>query len=96
LREIDRLCDAMITIREEAEEVIQGRQPRDNNVIKNAPHPLHVVLADKWDRPYSREHAAYPNKSLRHAKFWPTVSRLDEAYGDLNLVCECGTVEEYA
>ncbi|GAA5963591.1 hypothetical protein JCM8115_002042 [Rhodotorula mucilaginosa] len=96
LRDVDRFCDAMIKIREEIEEIISGKQPRDNNVIVNAPHTQQVLLSEKWDRPYTREQAAYPVPSLRTRKFWPTVSRVDDKYGDLNLVCECGDVSEYA
>ncbi|GAA5850348.1 hypothetical protein JCM8547_001841 [Rhodosporidiobolus lusitaniae] len=95
LRDIDQFCDAMISIRKEIDEIIDGKQARGNNVIVNAPHPQQVVISDKWDRPYTREQAAYPVKSLRHRKFWPTVSRVDDSYGDRNLVCECGDVEQY-
>uniref|UniRef100_A0A0K3CMA3 glycine dehydrogenase (aminomethyl-transferring) n=1 Tax=Rhodotorula toruloides TaxID=5286 RepID=A0A0K3CMA3_RHOTO len=96
LRDIDLFCDAMIKIRQEIDEIIEGKQPRDNNIITNAPHTQQVLLAEKWDRPYSREEAAYPMKSLRTRKFWPTVSRVDDKYGDLNLFCECSDVEAYA
>ncbi|BGP08307.1 glycine decarboxylase subunit P [Rhodotorula toruloides] len=96
LRDIDLFCDAMIKIRKEIDEIIEGKQPRDNNIITNAPHTQQVLLAEKWDRPYSREEAAYPMKSLRTRKFWPTVSRVDDKYGDLNLFCECSDVEAYA
>lgn len=98
LEEIDRFCDAMIQIRKEAEDIITGKQPKDNNLLKNAPHPLSLmVTSDKeWNRPYSREEAAYPVPWLREKKFWPTVSRIDDAYGDLNLICDCPTVEELA
>ncbi|GJJ09606.1 hypothetical protein Clacol_003829 [Clathrus columnatus] len=98
LAELDRFCDAMIAIREEVEEIISGKQPRDNNVLKHAPHPISIIaLSDKeWNRPYSREKAVYPLPYLRERKFWPSVSRIDDAYGDLNLICECPTVEELA
>ncbi|GAA6064721.1 hypothetical protein JCM10212_005844 [Sporobolomyces blumeae] len=96
LRDVDRFCDAMIKIRGEIDEIIQGKQPRGNNIIVNAPHPQQVVVADSWDRPYTREQAAYPDSRLRRAKFWPAVSRVDDAYGDKNLFCECGSVDEYA
>lgn len=78
----------MIKIRQEAEDIIQGKQPKDNNLLKNAPHPISVIaLSEKeWSRPYSRETAAYPVPWLRERKFWPTVSRVDDAYGDLNLI----------
>ncbi|KAI9460530.1 glycine dehydrogenase [Lactarius psammicola] len=87
LEEIDRFCDAMINIRLEAEEVITGKQPRDNNVLKNAPHPMSVIVLseEEWKRPYSRQQAAYPLPWLRERKFWPTVSR-----------CDCPSVEESA
>ncbi|GAA5958358.1 hypothetical protein JCM21900_000886 [Sporobolomyces salmonicolor] len=96
LRDVDQFCDAMIKIRQEIDDIAEGKQPRDNNLIINAPHPQQVVVADSWDRPYSREEAAYPDRRLRRAKFWPTTSRVDDAYGDRALVCECGTVDEYA
>ncbi|KAI9444857.1 glycine dehydrogenase [Lactarius indigo] len=88
LEEIDRFCDAMINIRREAEEVRTGKQPRDNNVLKNAPHPMSVIALseEEWKRPYSRQQAAYPLP----------VSRVDDAYGDTNLVCDCPSVEESA
>ncbi|KAN0133205.1 Glycine cleavage system P domain containing protein [Lactarius tabidus] len=80
LEEIDRFCDAMINIRREAEDVITGKQPRDNNVLKNAPHPMSVIALseEEWNRPYSRQQAAYPLPWLRERKFWPTVSRVDD------------------
>ncbi|CAE6445087.1 unnamed protein product [Rhizoctonia solani] len=95
LHEIDRFCEAMIQIRKEAEDVITGVQPRDNNLIKNAPHPMSVIVGE-WDRPYSRETAAFPLSWLKQRKFWPTVGRVDDAYGDINLVCECPSVDELA
>jgi glycine dehydrogenase len=96
LAEIDRFCDAMIQIRQEAQDIIDGKQPRENNVLVNAPHPMAVIaLSDKeWDRPYSRQTAAYPMPWLYEKKFWPTVARIDDAYGDLNLICDCPSVEE--
>lgn len=98
LSELDRFCDAMIAIREEIRDVETGKQPRENNILTNAPHPLDVVVQDKWDRPYSRERAAYPISWLRsgqRGKFWPTVQRLDDAYGDRNLMCSCPPIEAY-
>ena len=94
--EIDRFCDALIEIRKEIEEVEKGIAPKENNVLKNAPHTAAIVTADSWDRPYSREKAAYPLAFVREAKFWPSVSRVDNAYGDRNLVCSCLPIEEYA
>jgi glycine dehydrogenase len=78
LEELERFCEAMIRIRGEAEDVVAGRQPRDDNVLKNAPHPIAVVVGDKWERPYSREAAVYPLPWLREKKFWPAVSRVDD------------------
>ncbi|KAK8861505.1 glycine dehydrogenase [Kwoniella newhampshirensis] len=94
--ELDRFIDALISIRKEVDEIIEGKQPKDNNVFKNAPHPLGLLTEENWDKPYSREKAVFPVVGLKKSKFWPTVGRVDDAAGDLNLVCECGTVEEYA
>jgi glycine dehydrogenase len=94
--ELDRFIDAMIMIRAEIQDIIDGRQPRTNNVLKNAPHTARVVTASKWDRPYSREQAAFPAVWVREHKFWPHVERIDEAYGDRNLICTCPPMEEYS
>jgi glycine dehydrogenase len=94
--ELDRFCDALIEIRNEIAEVESGKAPKENNVLKNAPHTAAIIIADNWDRPYSREKAAYPLAFVREAKFWPAVSRVDNAYGDRNLVCSCLPIEEYA
>ncbi len=94
--ELDRFCDALIAIRAEIAEIENGQFPKENNVLKNAPHTAAIVTADNWDRPYSREKAAYPLAYVREAKFWPSVSRVDNAYGDRNLVCSCLPIEEYA
>ncbi|PCH33969.1 glycine dehydrogenase [Wolfiporia cocos MD-104 SS10] len=98
LEEIDRFCDAMIQIRQEAEDIITGKQPKDNNVLKNAPHPISVITLSEqeWNRSYSRQAAAFPAPWLQERKFWPTVSRVDDAYGDMNLICDCPSVEEMA
>ena len=93
--ELDRFCDAMISIHAEMKAVEAGQLPRDNNPLKHAPHTASVVTADKWDRPYSREVAAYPAPWLRQFKFWPHVSRVDNVYGDRNLVCTCPAVSDY-
>ncbi len=93
--ELDRFCDAMISIRNEIRQIEQGDfQPEDNPLV-NAPHPLEVVLAEDWKRPYSREVAALPAPWLKENKFWPTVGRLDNAQGDRNLICSCPPVEDY-
>jgi glycine dehydrogenase len=94
--ELDRFCDAMIAIREEAREVEEGAIPRDDNPLKNAPHTAAVVTAAEWTHPYSRERAAFPTAWTRDRKFWPAVSRVESAYGDRNLVCSCMPVEAYA
>jgi glycine dehydrogenase len=86
LAEIDRFCNAMIQIRKEIDLVVEGKQPKDNNVLTNAPHSIQVLTRDTWDRPYSREMAAYPVPDLRKNKFWPSISRVDDTYGDRNLV----------
>ena len=96
LAELDRFIDAMITIREEIRAIEEGRMDRENNPLKHAPHTAEVVLAAEWDRPYSREQAAYPADWVRAAKVWPSVSRIDNVYGDRNLFCVCIPVEEYA
>jgi glycine dehydrogenase len=88
LGEIDRFCDAMIAIRAEIEAVAQGEWPADDSPLRNAPHTAECLLGE-WDKPYSRELAAYPSASLRSAKYWPPVRRIDGAYGDRHLVCSC-------
>jgi glycine dehydrogenase len=91
--EIDRFCEAMISIHAEIEAVGSGKADRQNNVLKNAPHTAQQVIADKWDRPYSREQAAYPAPWTREQKFWPAVARIDSVYGDRNLFCTCPPME---
>ena len=94
--ELDRFCEAMIAIRGEIQAVAEGRADRIDNVLKNAPHPAEDVAADTWSHPYSREQAAYPVPGLRRHKFWPPVSRVDNPFGDRNLVCACPPIEAYA
>jgi glycine dehydrogenase len=96
LEELDRFIDAMLAIREEIREVEQGVAERGNNVLSHAPHPMQLVMADDWNRPYPRERAGFPTEATRAHKSWPTVSRIDGAYGDRNLVCTCPPIEEYA
>ena len=93
--ELDRFCDALITIREEIREIEQGRADRENNVLKRAPHTAEALLDDAWDRPYGRSQAAFPLPWVRERKFWPAVGRIDNAWGDRHLVCTCGAVEAY-
>src|SRR5207302_7505893 len=94
-RELDRFVDAMAAIRAEIREVEEGAQPRENNVLKNAPHTAEVVTADAWDRPYSRQRAAFPVQSLEGNKFWPAVGRLNAVLGDRQLICSCPPIESY-
>ncbi|KAG8626894.1 hypothetical protein KVT40_005839 [Elsinoe batatas] len=91
--ELDRFCDALISIREEIAEVEAGKQPKQGNVLKMAPHSAKDLIVGDWDRSYSREKAAYPLPWLKEKKFWPSVTRLDDAYGDMNLFCTCAPVE---
>jgi len=93
--EVDRLCDALIAIREEIREIEDGRAPKDNNVLKNAPHTARVITAPEWNRPYSREKAAYPAPWVQDHKFWPAVGRLNNVLGDRKLVCSCPPIEDY-
>jgi glycine dehydrogenase len=95
LEELDRFCDAMIAIRQEIKEIEEGRADRENNLLKNAPHTAASLLKSEWDLPYSREQAAFPAPWLKNTKFWPSVGRVDSAYGDRNLVCTCGPLEDY-
>jgi glycine dehydrogenase len=93
--ELDRFCDALIAIRREIQDVLDGvADPRDN-VLKNAPHTAEAVSADTWTHPYSREQAAYPLPYVRAGKFWPPVARVDNPYGDRNLICACPPIEAY-
>jgi glycine dehydrogenase len=94
--ELDKFCDAMLAIREEIREIEDGRADRVENVLKNAPHTATMVLTGTWDLPYSREKAVFPAPFVKENKFWPTVRRIDSAYGDRNLICSCIPVEEYA
>ncbi len=94
--ELDRFAEAMIDIRKEIEHIAQGQLDKADNPLKMAPHTAEEVIADRWEHPYGREQAAFPVNGLRAAKYWPTVSRVDNAYGDRNLVCSCPPVAEYA
>jgi len=91
--ELDRFCEAMVAIHAEMQAVEYGQADKRNNLLKNAPHTAEAVIADTWDRPYSREQAAYPLPWLREHKFWPAVGRIDNVYGDRNLVCICAEME---
>jgi glycine dehydrogenase len=93
--ELDRFCDAMISIRAEIEAVASGKIDKQNNPLKNAPHTIRQLAAAKWDRPYSREQAAFPAPWTREHKFWPAAARIDNVYGDRNLFCSCPPVEAF-
>ncbi|CAN6661667.1 glycine dehydrogenase (decarboxylating), mitochondrial [Trichomonascus vanleenenianus] len=93
LSELDRFCDALISIRQEIAAIEKGEMPKENNALVNSPHSQQDLLVAEWDRPYTREQAAYPLPYLRERKFWPSVTRLDDTYGDLNLFCSCDPVE---
>jgi glycine dehydrogenase len=94
--ELDKFCDALLSIRAEIREIEEGKADRVENVLKNAPHTATMVLCGEWTMPYSREKAVFPIAYVKEGKFWPTVRRIDSAYGDRNLVCSCIPVEEYA
>jgi glycine dehydrogenase len=93
--ELDRFCEAMLAIREEIREIENGQADRTDNLLHHAPHTADIITADHWERPYSRQRAAYPLPYLKTHKLWPTVSRIDGAYGDRNLVCTCLPLSEY-
>ena len=93
--ELDRFCEAMIAIRTEIEEVEHGVVDAEASVLKQAPHTAEMVTRDAWDHPYSRERAAFPSDTTREDKFWPTVRRVDDAFGDRNLICSCPPIEAY-
>lgn len=95
LQELDRFVEAMIAIHKEIMEVKEGKTDAENNVLKNAPHTQDVVVTDQWDRPYGREKAAFPLEWVRENKLWPGVSRIDDGFGDRNLMCTCAPIEEY-
>jgi glycine dehydrogenase len=94
--ELDRFCDALIAIREEIREIAEGKAEAGNNVVVNAPHTALMVMNDTWSKPYSREKAAYPLPYIKASKFWPSVAKIDNAYGDRHLVCSCIPVDAYA
>ncbi|KAI0494094.1 hypothetical protein KFK09_024225 [Dendrobium nobile] len=94
--ELDRFCDALISIREEIREIENGKADINNNVLKGAPHPPSLLMGDTWTKPYSRDYAAFPASWLRGAKFWPTTGRVDNVYGDRNLVCTLLSVSQMA
>ncbi|MEE8104612.1 MAG: aminomethyl-transferring glycine dehydrogenase [Planctomycetota bacterium] len=93
--ELDRLCDALAQIRGEIRDIEEGRADRENNLLKNAPHTAHAIAASEWNHPYSREEAAFPAEWTRHHKYWTPVGRIDDVYGDRNLICSCDGMDAY-
>ena len=93
--ELDRFIEVMISIKKEINDIISGNSDKMNNALKNAPHTSKVLISDNWNYPYSREKAAFPLEWLKNAKYWPTVGRVDDAYGDRNLICSCAPVEAF-
>ena len=93
--ELDRFCDAMISIRKEIKDIEDGKSDKNDNVLKNAPHTIFDIVSEKWEHPYSRDEAVFPIDWIRDNKFWPPVKRIDNAYGDRNLVCSCNPIEDY-
>lgn len=95
MKELDQFCDALISIRKEIDEVDQGKVSAEQSVLRNAPHTAKLLTSDSWDRAYTRNQAAYPSEFTQLQKFWPPVARVDNAYGDKNLICTCPPWEEY-
>lgn len=95
-QELDRFCNALLSIREEIREIEQQNSDRENNLLKNAPHTMQMLTSDEWSLPYTRHEAAYPMEKLLENKFWPSIRRVDDAHGDRNLICTCEPMESYA
>jgi glycine dehydrogenase len=93
--ELDRFCDAMISIHGEIQQIANEKADRTDNPLKNAPHTLAMICSDEWDHSYSREEAAFPLEYLRSNKCWPSVARVNNTYGDRNLICTCEPVSSY-
>ncbi|HKB86139.1 MAG TPA: aminomethyl-transferring glycine dehydrogenase [Ignavibacteriaceae bacterium] len=93
--ELDKFCDVMISIREEIREIEEGKSDQNDNVLKNSPHTLNVLISDEWNHQYTREKAGFPVEWTRKGKFWPSVGRVNSAYGDRNLVCSCNPISDY-
>jgi glycine dehydrogenase len=93
--ELDRFADALIAIRTEIQEITDGKSDRNDNVLKNAPHTAYAALSDDWKHPYTRNKAVYPLPFVRQRKFWPSVGRINNSYGDRNIMCSCPPIEAY-
>jgi glycine dehydrogenase len=94
--ELDRFCDALLSIRKEIAAIENGTADKTDNVLKNAPHTQFVITADEWSHPYSRQQAAFPLSYVKENKFWPSISRVNNTFGDRNLICTCEPVSSYA
>jgi glycine dehydrogenase len=94
--ELDRFCDALLQIRQEIREIEEGKADKKDNPLKNAPHTQEVICSNEWNHTYSREEAAFPLSWVKHNKFWPSVSRVNNTVGDRNLICTCEPVSSYA
>jgi Glycine cleavage system protein P (pyridoxal-binding), C-terminal domain len=94
--ELDRFCEAMISIHQEIREIAEGKLDRTDNPLKNAPHTQHAVIVTEWNHGYNRERAVFPLPYTRESKFWPAVGRVNNTYGDRNLICTCEPVSSYA
>ena len=95
-KELDRFCQCLKSIKQEINQIINNEVDLKDNVIKNAPHTMKSVVSSNWNRPYDREKAAFPLSFVEENKFWPSVARVDEAYGDRNLICTCSPIELYS
>ena len=93
--ELDRFCDALISIYHEIKAIENGEADKKDNVLKNAPHTQQIICANEWTKPYTREHAAFPLPHIKGNKFWPSISRVNNTYGDRNLICICEPIESY-
>ena len=93
--ELDRFITAMSSIRQEINTIVEKDLDKTNNLLKNAPHSMELITSNQWDKPYTREQAAYPLEFVKNNKFWPSISRVDDAYGDRNLICSCASIENY-
>ncbi|KTW28013.1 glycine dehydrogenase [Pneumocystis carinii B80] len=95
IEEMDRFCDALVSIRQEIKDIEEGKQPKGNNLLSNAPHPLDDFIFEEWNKPYTKEQAAYPLEYLKERKFWPSTARIDDTWGDLNFFCSCEPPEGF-
>ena len=95
LQEINRFCEAMESIKQEINDIDEGKIDKDDNCLRNAPHTMTSVINDEWQHSYSRESAVFPLEFVKNNKFWPSVRRVDDAFGDRNLICTCSSIDDY-